>query len=176
MMMKYDDLIEQEIKPIEMLEKLGIDFVRLTHEPANSMELCVGIGREQNAEHCKNLFLTNRSGNRFFLVMMDANKPYRTSDVSKKLGSSRLSFGSPDQLREIMGLEPGSVSVLGLVNECAQKAAAEGKLSAALDRTLIERENICVHPNVNTRTLVLKTADVLRFIERSGCPFQIIDI
>ena len=175
-MTEYSDIIEQEIVPIETLNKLGINYVRLIHEPANSMELCVGIGREQNAEHCKNLFLTNRSGNRFYLVMMEANKPYRTSDVSKKLGSSRLSFGSPAQLHDIMGLEPGSVSVLGLVNDCAKKAAVEGRLSAAIDRTLIERENICVHPNVNTRTLVIKTADILRFIERSGCSLQIIDI
>ena len=124
---------------------------------------------ELNAEHCKNLFLTNRSGNRFWLLMMDAHKPYRTADVSKKLGSSRLSFASAEQLREVMGLEQGSVTVLGLVNESAKRAVSNGGLSVAIDSGLLERENICVHPNVSSRTLVLKTRDVIRFLDAIGC-------
>ena len=169
-------LLEEELAPIGALERAGVEFVRLTHPAASTMELCRGIGEEYGAAHCKNLFLANKHGTHFFLLLMEAEKPYRTSDVSKKLGSTRLSFGTPEQLWAVMGLKQGSVSALGLVNPCTREAYAEGKLEVAVDSDLLKREKLCVHPNVNTSSLVVGTADLMRFLEKEGFTPKITDI
>ena len=156
------------------LDELGIGFFLLTHPRANSMELCRGIGEEYGAKHCKNLFLTNRGGNVFRLLMMEADKPFRTSAVSRSLGVSRMSFASAEQLKEVLGLEPGCVSVMGLLN-----AGSSGKaydLSVAIDKDLLRKERICVHPNIDTATLVVNTRDVLKFIDLMGFSVTFIDI
>ena len=170
------EISEAETLPIEALRKLGIDFVRLTHPAADTMELCEGIGAEYGARHCKNLFLTNRSGNNFHLLLMDADKPYRTSEVSRRLGVSRLSFGTAEQLKRVLGLEPGSVTVMGLVNGCAREAYESGALHIAIDRDLLARERICVHPNVNTATLVISCASLIKFIEGMGMSYTAVDV
>lgn len=165
-----------EIKPLSVLDEAGISYIRLEHERADTMELCADIGKEYGAKHCKNLFLTNRNGSVFYLLMMDAEKPFRTSIVSKSLGSTRLSFGSDEKLREILGLEPGSVSVMGLVNDCARKAFKDGKLKIAIDSELFSRELILVHPNTNTASLVLKTSDIKKLLLHLGIDFITVDI
>lgn len=170
------DLNANEILPLKLLDEAGVSYVRLTHPAACTMELCRGIGEEYGARHPKNLFLANKHGTEFFLLMMDAEKTYRTSIVSKKLGSTRLSFGTPEQLKELLGLEQGSVSVLGMVNECAVKAYREGKLHLAIDRDVLERESILVHPNDNRASLVIKTADLIHFLEKMGIVITVIDI
>ena len=169
-------MFENEVPVLKMLDEAGVPYVRLTHPAADTMELCRGIGEEYGARHPKNLFLANKHGTGFFLLMMDAAKPYRTSIVSKKLGSTRLSFGSPEQLGEVLGLKQGSVSVLGMVNECALKAYREGKLHAAIDRDVLEREYILVHPNDNRASLVIKTAELMRFLEGMGIAPTVLDI
>lgn len=169
-------LSPEETAPIAALDALGIEYVRVSHPAASTMELCRGIGEAYGARHCKNLFLTNRSGNNFHLLLMDGDKPYRTSEVSKKLGVSRLSFGTAEQLESVLGLAPGSVSVMGLVNACAKKTYAEGALHIAIDSELLKRERICVHPNVNTATLVLRTEDLLRFLNELGYVYSEVEI
>ena len=166
----------EELAPLRALDELGIHYVRIAHPPANTMELCEGIGGEYGARHCKNLFLTNRGGNNFFLLLMSPDKPYRTSDVSKKLGVSRLSFASAEQLKTVLGLAQGSVSVMGMVNDSAKAAYLEGRLHIAIDADLLERPSICVHPNTNTATLVLSTADLIRFLNELGYEYSALQI
>ncbi len=170
------DLESCEIGPIEALKNAGIDFVRLTHPEASTMELCRGIGAEYGAEHCKNLFLANKHGTRFFLLLMEADKPYKTSEVSRRLGSTRLSFGTPEQLLNVLGLTGGKVSVMGMVNKCALEAYREGKLSVAIDRDLFKKERICVHPNTGTASLVIRTSDIERFLGFLGVGFTAIEV
>ena len=158
----------EELRVLAALDEAGIDYVRLTHPEASTMELCRGIGEEFGAEHCKNLFLANKHGTRFYLLLMDASKPYRTSEVSRRLGSTRLSFGSEEQLHRILGLRQGSVSALGMLNPCAREAYEAGVLRVAIDSGLMKRERICVHPNVNTSTLVVQTRDLVGFLEKMG--------
>ncbi len=169
-------LDEREIAPIEALEKAKVPFIRLAHPAAETMELCRGIGEEYGASHCKNLFLTNKRGDDFFLLLMDAEKPYRTSDVSKKLGSTRLSFASPEQLKTVLGLCPGSVSVMGLVNGCAKEAYDRGSLHIAIDKSLLSRERICVHPNVNTASLIICVKDIERLLAALGYGYCAVEI
>ena len=174
--MHQDIMCEGEHKAIEAVERIGAKYVRLTHPAASTMELCCGIGEEYGARHCKNLFLTNKSGKSFFLLLMDPDKPYRTSEVSRKLGSSRLSFGTAEQLHAVLGLEPGSVSVMGIVNDPAREAYARGALHIAVDTALLKNERICVHPNTNLSTLVMRTEDVLRFIEANGFEYTAVEV
>ena len=172
----FDQLHENELPPLKKLEEAGVGFIRITHPAADTMELCRGIGEEYGAKHPKNLFLANKHGTEFFLLLMDAEKPYRTSIVSKKLGSTRLSFGGSEQLHDVLGLRQGSVSVLGMVNECALSAYREGKLHVAIDREVLERELLLVHPNDNRASLVIKTSELMRFLEGMGIVPVILDI
>ncbi|MCR5808560.1 MAG: prolyl-tRNA synthetase associated domain-containing protein [Clostridiales bacterium] len=167
---------EKEIRAEACLREAGVDFIRIEHAKANTMELCRGIGAEYCASHCKNLLLVNRSGTEFHLLLMEPDKPYRTSEVSKKLGVSRLSFASPEQLRETLCLEPGSVSILGMTNECAEELYKKGRLSIAIDSDLLKRDRICVHPNADTATLVLSVKELMRFLEFRGFSAAVVDI
>lgn len=167
---------EKERKAIAALDQAGVPYVRIAHPAASTMELCRGIGEEYGAAHCKNLFLTNKRGTLFYLLLMDPDKPFRTSEVSRKLGVTRMSFGGPEMLREIMGLEQGSVTVLGLVNDCAKEAYREGRLRVAVDSSLFEREKLCVHPNTNTASLVIASADIKRFLDTLGIAYSTVDI
>jgi Ala-tRNA(Pro) deacylase len=140
------------------------------------MELCRGIGSEYGAKHCKNLFLASRNGKRFCLLMMDAEKPFNTGEVSKKLGLPRMGFGTEEQLFDVLGLEQGSVSALGLLNGSAGKAYKDGSLKLAVDSSVRNGEMICVHPNTNTATLVMKTDDLFDFLGSKGFNFEIIEV
>lgn len=167
---------KKEIKALSALDLRGVSYIRLTHAPAVTMELCSGIGTEYNAKHVKNIFLTNKQGTKFYLLLMSAEKEFRTSAVSKTIGVPRLSFAAAESLREITGLEGGEVSVMCVVNDCAKKALSEGKLRVVIDRDVLERENVCVHPNIPTSTLVIKTSELLRFLGEEGVAFTAIEI
>ncbi len=166
---------ETEIKKAaDALNMLGIPFVLLRHHAASTIELCKGIGEEYGAEHCKNLFLTNRQGNRFCLVLFDSESSFRTADFSKKLGIPRQSFATAEQLYEHLGIRQGSVSVLSLIHESARRLYDDGRLIIAVDSRLLSRKNICIHPNSNRATFVARTSDVLRMLSSLGYEYHII--
>ena len=158
------------------LDEEKIPYTLIEHGPAFTMELCAGIGSELGARHCKNLFLTNKHGNNVFLLLTDPDKPYRTSVVSKLLGSTRLSFASQEQLGSVLGAVQGSVSIMALVTDEARKAYSRGMLHIAIDSSLLSQERICVHPNADTATLVLETKDLLEFVRRRGFSVTVADI
>ena len=176
--------MEQEAKTPEQcisacaaaLNAAQVPFTLLTHPAASTMELCRGIGEELGARHCKNLFLTNKRCDRFILLLMQPEKPYRTSEVSRRLGSTRLSFAGEDKLYEVLGLAGGSVSVMGLINPSAKRAYEAGALRVAVDRDLLKNELICVHPNTNLATFVLKTTDLLAFIRSLGFEIETTEV
>lgn len=158
-----------------MLEARAIPYALLRHAPASTMELCEGIGAELGARHCKNLFLSNKHGTNFFLFLMDPDKPYRTSVVSRLLGSTRLNFGSDEQLGSVLGARRGSVSIMALTGPKARRAYEEGRLHIAIDSSLLKNERICVHPNDDTATLVLRTQDLLGFVSGMGYEYSVIE-
>ena len=166
----------RELAPLSALDAAGISYIRLTHEPLPTMELCEGIGSDHGAAHCKNLFLANRSGNRFCLLLMRPEKVFRTSEVSKKLGLPRMGFASGEQLKTVLGLEQGSVSILSLVNECAREAYLSGRLVVAIDEDLFEWERILVHPNVNTASLVVRMEDVVKLLDGMGIEYRKVSV
>jgi len=157
--------------PVYMaLDALDIPYERFTHDPAMTMEDCALFDAGRDAAHCKNLFLRNRQGTQFYLLLVVGEKPFKTKDISRQLGVSRLSFGTPEQLQQTLGVLPGAVTPMGLVHE----GAAE--VHVVLDQELSGWERIIVHPNVNTASIVLKTKDLLRFLAARGNALTYVDV
>lgn len=146
---------EVEIACYEFLQRLGVPFARVDHSAADTIEKCMEIEKIIGVGICKNLFLCNRQKTDFYLLMMDGHKSFRTADVSKKLGVSRLSFASAEDMLALLGVTPGSVSVLGLMNDSARR------VNLVIDKDVLAGDYIRCHPCKNTSTLKIKTTDLL---------------
>lgn len=158
-----DGINETQSAVFATLQELGISFERVEHENADTMEDCVAIGEALGADVCKNLVLCNRQKTNFYLLTMPGDKPFFTKDLSHQIGSSRLSFASPDSMEELLHVQPGSASILSLLFD------QEHKVQLVMDRETKEQEFFCCHPCKNTGTLKLKTADVLNvFLNHTG--------
>ena len=149
--------LEREIATYDLLDRLGIPYERVDHEAAFTMAACEEIDRVlAPAVICKNLFLCNTQGTQFYLLMLRENKRFRTKDISGQLGVARLSFAPEERLQELLGLTPGSVSVLGLMN----------------DRDILTSEWFGCHPCINTSSLRLRVRDLTdRFLPAIGHSF-----
>ena len=150
--------LEKEIRTYDLLDKLGIQFWRTDHGwmKADTMEDCHVIDACLNATVCKNLFLCNRQKTNYYLLMMPGDKPFKTKELSKQIGSSRLSFASPEYMEKFLDITPGSVSVLGLMND------TEKKVQLLIDEDVLKDEYIGCHPCINTSSLKLRTEDVMK--------------
>ena len=146
--------LERERKVYDLLDSLGIEYLRTDHEPANTMEACHEIDAILNTLICKNLFLCNRQQTQFYLLMMPGEKPFKTKDLSKQINSARLSFATPEFMEEYLHIKPGAVSIMGLMND------TENHVQLLVDRPVIESEYLGCHPCVSTSSLKLKTKDV----------------
>lgn len=146
---------EKERKCYEFLEKIGIDYEVVDNEEALDMDKCLEIETVLGVKICKNIMLCNRQETRFFIFMMPGDKKYVTKDVSKKIGMSRLSFAKEEHLKDYLNVTPGSVSVLGLLNDI------DNRVELVIDRDVIGQNHIRCHPCVNTSTLKIKTDDFL---------------
>ena len=161
--------VEQRV--YDLLDSLHIPYQRVDHDPAFDMESCTGIGEVLGVHICKNLLLTPRNRSAFYLLAMPEDLPFRTADFSKIIGSSRLSFATGEDLQELLGVQPGSASVLGLMNDTGHR------VTLALERRVAEAEWFGCHPCRNTSSLRLKTADLLHvFLPHIGCTPVIVDL
>ncbi len=146
--------LEKEIRSYDFLDSLGVEYTRVDHEAAMSMEACREIDEKLGTTICKNLFLCNRQQTQFYLLMMPGYKNFKTSIISSQIGSSRLSFGSPEKLEEMLDLTPGSVSILGLVYDI------ENKVKLLVDEDVLAGEYVGCHPCINTTSLRIRTEDL----------------
>lgn len=146
---------EREQRCYELLDSLGIEYARLDHEHADTIDACHRLEQVLGCKICKNLFLTNRQETDFYLLLMPGDKPFKTKLLSKQIGSARLSFANGEHMLELLDITPGSVSVLGLMND------RENRVRLLIDRELLEDEYIGCHPCLNTSTLRIKTADIV---------------
>ncbi len=137
------------------LDSIGIEYEIFRHEQAATIEQCEEIEKIINGKICKNLLLKTTSGDKIFLLMMDGSKRFVTKDVSKKLGSSRLSFADGAMMEGLLNTKPGSLSIMSLIFD------GEKKVVLAADREVFEEEFICCHPCDNTATLKIRTEDIL---------------
>ena len=147
--------LKKEIRSYDLLDSLAIEYERVDHEPAMTMEVCEEIDRALGATICKNLFLCNRQETDFYLLMMPGDKPFKTKDLSAQIGSSRLSFGTPDYMEQLVDITPGSLSILGLMND------KEGRVRLLIDKDVLSGEYIGCHPCINTSSLRIKTSDMV---------------
>ena len=150
--------LEKERKVYDLLDQNALPYQRVDHEPAMTMEICAEITQILGAEICKNLFLCNRQQTDFYLLMMPADKPFKTKDLSAQIGSSRLSFATAEHMERYLDLTPGSVSVLGLMND------AENAVQLIIDRDVLEQPFVGCHPCINTSSLKIATKDLINVL------------
>ena len=153
-----DKRIPREERCYDLLERLGVGFARVDHEHAETIEACHEIEKLLGCEICKNLLLTNRQQTELWLLLMPGDKPFKTKLLSKQIGSARLSFASPEQMLQSLDLTPGSVSVLGLMND------RENKVRLLIDRDLLSQDAIGMHPCNNTSSLRIGKDELLNTI------------
>ena len=149
------ELLPQEAAAFDLLEQLGIDYDRVSSEPADTMEKCAAVSEVLGMPICKNLFLCNRQKTQFYLLCMMPDKPFHTKDLSAQIHSARLSFAPEELLWELLHCTPGSATVLGLAND------TERRVQLLIDREVYNAPYFSCHPCICTSTLRLKTADVL---------------
>lgn len=154
---------EKERRVYTLLEELEIPFEGVDHEIAPTIEACRGIESELGIMPCKNLFLRNRQKTMFYLLLMPGDKKFFTKNLSHQLGISRLSFAEPEYMEQYLDITPGSVSVLGLMND------TDHKVNLVFDGDILRSEYIGCHPCMNTSSLKIKTSDILeKFLPYTG--------
>lgn len=151
-----EDRLDKEMRCYDLLDSLGIEYERTDHIAAMTMEDCLEIDKILEVLICKNLFLCNRQKTKFYLLMMPGDKVFKTKDVSAQIGSSRLSFADAADMEKYLDITPGSVSVMGLMND------KENHVQLLMDRSVVEGKLLGCHPCVNTSSLRMKTEDVIK--------------
>ena len=149
-----DGRLPREIRTYDFLDSLGISYQRTDHEHADTMEACNAIDAVLGVLICKNLFLCNRQQTKFYLLMMPGDKVFKTKELSSQIGSARLSFAPAEKMLEYLDIEPGAVSVMGLMND------KEHTVQLLIDEDVLAGEYIGCHPCVNTSSLKIKTTDL----------------
>lgn len=148
------DRLPKEQRVYTFLNSLEIEYSRVDHEPAMTMEACEEIDKTLGAVMCKNLFLSNRQETSFYLLLIPADKPFKTKDLSAQLGVARLSFGKAVYMEKYLDITPGSLTVLGLMND------KENNVQLLIDEDILSAELIGCHPCVNTSSLSLSVNDL----------------
>ena len=147
--------LPKEMAVYELLEKLEIPYLRLDHEVTASIEDCHNVDQLLGIHICKNLFLCNTQKTDFYLLMMPGEKKFKTKELSSQIGSARLSFADPEFMEEFLDITPGSVSVMGLMND------HDGRVRLLIDQDVLKDEYVGCHPCINTSSLKIKTSDML---------------
>lgn len=162
--------LDRELRVYDLLDQLHISYQRLDHAPAFTIEACHDIDRLFGMNICKNLFLCNAQRTSFYLLMMPGEKKFRTALLSRQIGSSRLSFAQPEYMEKFLDITPGSVSVLGLMND------REHQVRLLIDEDVVNgHEFIGCHPCVNTSSLKIRTRDILeKFLPHVGHPYTLV--
>ena len=148
----------RETAVYDLLDGLGIPYFHIDHPEAKTMKACEKIDEILNSFICKNLFLRNQQATCFYLLMMPADKKFKTKELSRQIGSARLSFAEPEYMETFLHISPGSVSVLGLMND------TENRVQLLMDRDVLNGTYFGCHPNVNTSSLRMKLEDLLERI------------
>lgn len=146
--------LDKEIRVYDFLDRLNVSYHRVDHEPAMTMEHCQAINEVLGAVICKNLLLCNRQKTSFYLLMMPDDKPFKTKELSSQINSARLSFADGETMEAYLDITPGSLSVLGLMND------AEKKVQLLIDEDILKDEAVGVHPCINTSSLRLSVKDL----------------
>lgn len=164
--------IEKEIRVYDLLDSLAISYERVDHDAADTMEACAEIDKVlAPAVICKNLFLCNAQKNKFYLLMIREDKKFKTKEISKQINSARLSFAPAEYMEKYLDITPGSVSVLGLMND------KSNDVQLLVDEDVLRAEMFGCHPCINTSSLRLKTSDVFEnFLQAVGHDYMTVTL
>ena len=146
--------VPREDRCYDLLDSLSVEYFRVDHEHADTIQDCELVEGLLGCRICKNLFLTNRQQTDFYLLIMPGEKPFKTKVLSKQINTARLSFGTPEQMERFLDTAPGSASVLGLMND------GENTVRLLVDRDLLGEENFGCHPCRNTSSLRFRTSEL----------------
>jgi Ala-tRNA(Pro) deacylase len=147
--------LDKEIRVYDFLDSLGVPYQRIDHEPLMTMAACEEVDKILCATICKNLFLCNRQETDFYLLMMPGEKKFKTKDLAAQIGTARLSFAKEEYMEEFLDITPGSVSVMGLMND------KEKRVQLLMDEDILKGEYIGCHPCINTTSLRIHTKDMM---------------
>lgn len=146
--------LDKEVRCYDLLDSLDVEYYRVDHEPAETMEMCREVDKKLGVAMCKNLFLSNRQATDFYLLLIPDGKVFKTKELSPQLGVSRLSFAGGEAMEEYLDITPGSLSILGLMND------KENRVRLLVDEDLLKYESIGCHPCINTSSLRIRTEDM----------------
>ena len=155
---------------LDTLRGLGIEFEMHEHPPLPTIDEAVKYWKTMDATHCKNIFFRNHKGNRHYLVVIEHKQNLAIHDLEKRLKQGKLSFASPKRLQKYLGLEPGSVTPYGLIND------TENHVHLFLDENLKSSEKISFHPNQNTASLIVAFDDFIRYLDWTGNSYEFLSL
>lgn len=163
--------LPREVRTYDYLDRLGIAYKRTDHERADNMEACNVIDAVLGVIICKNLFLCNRQKTVFYLLMMPGDKKFKTKELSAQINSARLSFADPADMLKYLDIEPGAVSIMGLMND------REHQVNLLIDEDVLKDEYLGCHPCVCTSSLKMKTADIInKFLPATGHTYKTVHL
>jgi Ala-tRNA(Pro) deacylase len=154
----------------KILDSLGIDYTVYEHRPLPTIEIAMEVWKDIPSTHCKNLFFRNHKGNRHYLVILESNQKLDIHDLEKRLKQGKISFASQKRMDKYLGVEAGSVSPFGLIND------TENHIHLFLDHHLKKAEKISFHPNVNTASLVISFSDFMKYLEWTGNTYEFLEL
>lgn len=154
---------------MDRLARLGIATTTVRHPPVFTVDESKALRGELPGAHIKNLFLKDKKG-RLWLVVAAEDRPIDLKDLRRRLGAATLSFGRPELLREVLGVEPGSVTPFGVIND------VDARVTVVIDAALMAADVIHAHPLTNTASSAIAPADLCTFLEDTGHPPQLLDL
>ncbi len=165
------DRLPREVRTYDLLDSLSIKYQRTDHERTDTMEECNEVDAILGVVICKNLFLCNKQKTAFFLLMMPGEKKFKTKELSAQINSSRLSFANSEDMLKYLDIEPGSVSIMGLMND------KDHAVQLLIDEDVLKDEYLGCHPCVNTSSLKMRTEDIItRFLPAVGHDYQTVKL
>ena len=150
--------LPKEVRVYDFLDSLGIDYQRVDHEVVMTMDACAAIDEILGATICKNLMLCNRQCTQFYILLIPGNKIFKANILAKQIGSTRLSFADGEYMEKFLDITPGSLSILGLMND------HDKQVRLLIDKDVLTGEYVGCHPCINTASLKLRTTDLLEKI------------
>ena len=152
----------------KLFEKLSIQFEYYEHPPLATIEDAKIHWKNYNSGRCKNIFFLNHKGDRHYLVILEHLRQLNIRDLEKRLKQGKITFASDQRLKKYLGVEPGSVSPFGLIND------SEKHVHLFIDEKLKDFDRLAFHPNINTASLVISKSDFLKFLEHTGNSYEFI--
>ena len=153
-----DGRLQKEIRSYDFLDNLKITYERVDHPITDTMNACAEIDSILDAPTCKNLLLCNRQKTSFYLLMLPGDKQFKTSVLSKEIGSSRLSFADGHYMEQFLDITPGSLSILGLTQD------VDNQVQLLIDKDILKDTYFGCHPCINTTTIKIRTEDLIQKI------------